>query len=160
MRLGKISLTAAAVLAASAMIGVPSVAEAAPVAKAAPAAQPTESCVESDDPEANVYCIYMGTNGTGTYMVTQLSLGDLMLFRNADESVDNPIGLNNNKMYLRLYYSPNYAGSWVCMNPGFIPNTSAYAFNNGPSLGGYGTSIWKNVASATLTGTACGNPIN
>ncbi len=65
---------------------------------------------------------------------------------------------------IRLYYSPNEDGAWVCVPNGFgatnSGNLSGYTFNNGPGDAGYGQSIENNVASSKVAdGNNCSNPI-
>jgi Peptidase inhibitor family I36 len=103
------------------------------------------------------YCIWQGINGTGNEEVNTTS-DPLLPYRNEDESVENSGAPYD--LYLRLYYSPNYAGAWVCINPGsWLPNASNYNFNNGSGDAGYGATVWKNVASARFNTEACTNPI-
>lgn len=79
--------------------------------------------------------------------------------RNVDESFSNILSVA-----VRLYYSPNEQGAWVCIPAGWTsPKNSGlsnYWFNNGPNAPGYGQGIWNNVASASVSsGNNCTNSI-
>ncbi|HEY8044523.1 MAG TPA: hypothetical protein VIF35_09670 [Streptosporangiaceae bacterium] len=108
----------------------------------------------------DVWCMWSGTEATGTQFGPKsgsiANLGNYS-WRNLDESVENsaePYGV-----YLRLYYSPNYGGAWVCLNVGtYIQNTGNHSFNNGPNLAGYGATLYRNVASVSFTDSVCTNP--
>jgi hypothetical protein len=74
--------------------------------------------------------------------------------RNVDESIYVEAG-----GYLRLYYSPNYGGAHVCIDPfDYISNLSGYRFNSG-SGAGLNQPIENNVASSSWDGNRCTNPI-
>lgn len=108
----------------------------------------------------DVWCMWSGTDATisqlGPKSGSIANLGSIS-WRNIDESVENsaePYGV-----YLRLYYSPNYGGAWVCLNVGtYIQNTANHSFNNGPKLAGYGATLYRNVASVSFTDSVCTNP--
>lgn len=76
--------------------------------------------------------------------------------RNRDESFGNLMSVA-----VRLYYSPNQAGAWVCVPSEWnSTNLSGYTFNNGSGRPGYGQYIWNNIASSSVsTGNDCSNPI-
>lgn len=105
------------------------------------------------------WCMWSGTDATGTQLGPEegniANLGSIG-WRNIDESVENdaePYG-----EYLRLYYSPNYGGAWVCLNVGtYIQNTANHSFNNGSNLAGYGATLYRNVASVSFSDTKCTN---
>jgi hypothetical protein len=125
-----------------------------PAAKAASAhagsASPNLSCPDTG------WCIFLSTYYTGSWESGAVN-EPLMPYRNQDESESNYRG------WLRLYYSPNYAGAWVCIDDGTdIPDTSKYVFNNGAGKAGYGATLWNNVASLTWSSSSssiCSNPI-
>jgi hypothetical protein len=70
--------------------------------------------------------------------------------RNVDESFGNLLSVA-----VRLYYSPDEQGAWVCIPAGWISpknsGLSGYYFNNGPNAPGYEQYIWNNVASASVS---------
>jgi hypothetical protein len=152
----KALLLTTAVLAGIVGIGVPSATETAQAAT-------TPTCTAIANPSGPAWCIWSGTGGTGSQeAIGQSTVLDLdnYYIRNLDKSVEDAVGANGGKMYLRLYYSLNLKGSWVCLDPGtFLYDTFYYNFNNAPSQPGYGQSIYDNVASLSWTSSACGNPI-
>lgn len=75
--------------------------------------------------------------------------------RNVDEYFEQPLP----GFVVRLYYSPNAGGAWVCVPYGFVGSLAPYAFDDGPTTaGGYGQGIWNNVASSVVSAGTCGNP--
>jgi Peptidase inhibitor family I36 len=103
---------------------------------------------------AGYFCLYTANNWTGSELKVNTSQPNLGSFRNTDNSEANGVGP------VRLYYSPNYGGAWVCTISGLaITPLSDYTFNNGSGLAGYGQNIANNVASIKVGGSACTNPI-
>jgi hypothetical protein len=63
---------------------------------------------------------------------------------------------------IRLYYSPNGDGAWVCIPPDWSGNLAGYYFNNDSSsqYSGYEAQVENDVASSKAsTGGSCSNPI-
>lgn len=76
--------------------------------------------------------------------------------RNVDEAFANLLSVA-----VRLYYSPNEKGAWVCVPAGWTSSDLyGYTFNNGSGDAGYGQLIFNNVASARVSGSNnCTNKI-
>jgi Peptidase inhibitor family I36 len=116
--------------------------------------------------EITIFCDGINVNGTWdpTMEYCDFSSGDPggRGCLNADASVANwescrnqDIGFWNATPYsVRLYYSPNYAGAWICV-PGNtdIGSLSGKDFNNGSGDPGYGDPVRNDVASSTLSGS-------
>jgi hypothetical protein len=110
-----------------------------------------------DNCPSGYYCDYVGTDGS-TYCLI-LNGGDDSWqdagCRNVDESF-----ANRTSGLVRLYYSPNLQGAWVCINPGaYSNNLAGYVFNNGPDRAGYGAPLENDVASSSVASGDCGNPL-
>jgi hypothetical protein len=173
IRLGTMLGIAASVIMA---VSIPLAATAATAHQAAPtaavaAAQP-HSAAHAAGPQItggcksySSYCDYaftnpnFSTNGNVCFIIdANLANWDdnpqVNSCRNVDEAFDN-----NTPDVVRLYYSPNYSGAWVCIpaHTG-IENLSGKPFNNGSGLAGYGQSIFNNVASSTISTGTCSNP--
>jgi hypothetical protein len=106
------------------------------------------------------WCIWTGANGTGNELVSGLSISNLGIagFRNVDGSLGVEAG-GGVPYLVRFFYSPNYAGAWVCLDAGtYLANTANYQFNNGGGLAGYGQNIYHNIASVQVSGGSCSNP--
>jgi hypothetical protein len=127
----------------------------------------TPYCNSPGNPTSPSWCIWTAFNGglgysgyteaSAWYSVPNLSTFEV---RNLDKSLENAVGSDGGKLYLRLYYSPNYGGAWVCVNPGFFAgDTGAYYFDNGSGKAGFDQTIYDNVASLTYTTSACTNPL-
>jgi hypothetical protein len=102
------------------------------------------------------WCIWSGINGDGALEYGTTSASSISL-RNLDGSVENSGDPYN--LYLRLYYSPNYGGAWVCLNPGvWLANTANYKFNNGSGYPGYEKTLYDDVASVRFNTDPCSNP--
>jgi hypothetical protein len=117
----------------------------------------TPNCSEDGDS----WCLWTKVNAGGTEFGpnhgSDNNLGTIGL-RNSDGSVENEA--EPYAVYLRLYYSPNYAGAWVCLDAAtYIANTANYIFNNGTNRPGYHATLYDNVASVSFNSSACTNPI-
>jgi hypothetical protein len=101
------------------------------------------------------YCDYTYTGYSHLCLFSEANISNWGSCRNVDESFFNRPGY-----VVRLYYSPNYAGAWVCFpqNTG-ISNLAGYTFNNGPGRAGYGARVENDVASSALYQGSCSNPI-
>jgi hypothetical protein len=76
-----------------------------------------------------------------------------------------PSGISNNEKsaadelsgkYVRFYYGPSYSGAWRCYNPtNATSNLSDVTFNKGQGDGGYGQSLYDNIASVGINTSAC-----
>jgi Peptidase inhibitor family I36 len=107
------------------------------------------------------WCLYSGLSGSGLCwhsLATVRYLSDYFC-RNEDASF-----ANRTPGLIRLYYSPNLSGDWVCVNSGWYSNNlfnDFYKFNNGTSgtAGGAGELIWMNVASVEVASGKCSNPL-
>jgi Peptidase inhibitor family I36 len=103
-----------------------------------------------DNCPQDYWCLYSGLNGNPlcwSSLATVRYLSDYDC-RNLDVSFANRTG-----GLVRMYYSPNLKGDWVCVNSGWYSNAlynEFYVFNNGPignAQYGTGQSIYLNVAS-------------
>jgi hypothetical protein len=104
-------------------------------------------------------CLYSETGYHGIKYDTNSDNSNLdsVSFRNLDESVASAFTAK----YVRLYYSPNYDGAWVCLDPGTsISNVASVTFNNGSGEAGFGQSIYQNVASVGINSSKCTNPVS
>jgi hypothetical protein len=60
---------------------------------------------------------------------------------------------------IRLYYSPDRGGAWVCVPPGWGGSLAGYTFNNGSGDAGYGDPVKNDVASSYANDSgSCSNP--
>jgi Peptidase inhibitor family I36 len=105
------------------------------------------------------YCDYVGTRGSRYCFLTNRTDSSWQAAgcRNADESF-----ANRTSGLVRLYYSPDLKGDWVCINPGaYSNNLAGYVFNNGPDKPGYGNGarLENNVASSSVGFGHCSNPL-
>lgn len=115
----------------------------------APGAQAAVHCSSGN------FCDYILPNYGGTCYSTPESQTSLAGCRNRDESI-----ANGSADVVRMFYSPNFAGAWVCINPGTqFANLSGYRFNNGPHRAGYGSPVEDDVASIQFGTGRCGNPL-
>jgi hypothetical protein len=76
--------------------------------------------------------------------------------RNVDESFRN-----ESAFAVRLWFSPNFGGAHVCIEPQHgMANMANYTFNSGSGRSGFGSTLNNNVASSSLdVPGACTNPI-
>jgi hypothetical protein len=108
-----------------------------------------------------LWCDYSGTNGTLECIYSAGSTNwanKLFECRNSDESF-----ANRTSGLVRLYFSPNQKGAWVCINASkYDNNLAGFKFNNENSgnTAGYGQPIEDNVASSQVAGGSCSNPLN
>jgi hypothetical protein len=105
------------------------------------------------------YCDFINTGFTNDCFNSQGDQSNwshgALVCRDVDESIRNQTGTP-----LRLYFSPNFGGAHVCLNAGrAIPDLGDFTFNSGSGLAGFGQSVENNVASSTIDGGACTNPI-
>jgi Peptidase inhibitor family I36 len=107
------------------------------------------------------WCLYYGPNGQPLCWDSLSTVRYLSDYgcRNEDWSF-----ANRTSGLVRMYYSPNLGGDWVCVNSGWYSNNlenQAYRFNNGTSgvAGGQGELIWRNVASVEVASGKCSNPL-
>jgi hypothetical protein len=106
------------------------------------------------------WCIWTGTYGTGSELVSYASIPNLGSygFRNEDASLEAEAG-GGVPYLVRFYYSPNYSGAWICVDGGtYLAKAANYTFNNGGGLAGYGQNIYHNIASVSVSGGSCSNP--
>jgi Peptidase inhibitor family I36 len=115
-----------------------------------------------DNCPQHYWCLYSGLNGNPlcwSSLATVRYLSDYDC-RNLDDSFANRTG-----GLVRMYYSPNLQGDWVCVNSGWYSNAlynEFYVFNNGPignAQYGTGQSIYLNVASIEVGSGKCSNPL-
>jgi hypothetical protein len=110
-----------------------------------------------DNCTSGYYCDYAGTNGSDLCLEASVSLpnwGDYGC-RNVDESF-----ANRTSGLVRLYYSPDYQGAWVCIDASkYSNNLAPYTFNNGSSSAGYGAPLENDVASSSTASGNCTNPL-
>lgn len=111
-----------------------------------------------DNCRSGYWCDYASTSGS---KLCQEQSGTVRYWsnfgcRNVDESF-----ANRTSGLVRLYYSPNLKGPWVCVDSGWYSNNlnnGAYKFNNGSGTG-YGEKIINNVASSSTALGTCTNPL-
>lgn len=109
------------------------------------------------------YCDYNGTDGALKCIQTDQAINDWGSCANLDESFANRMTVHG----VRVYFSAGYGGAWACVNPGWYANNldiSAYIFNNGSGLPGYGQRILRNVHSSkpvlsSQNNGLCTNPL-
>lgn len=107
------------------------------------------------------YCSWSIKNGNndlfdpGICIATGQSLSSWGACRNVDESF-----FNSTNGVVRLFYSPSYAGAWICIPTlTYIGDLSNIIFNNGPATAGYGKSVFNDVASSQVDSKGnCTNP--
>ena len=103
-------------------------------------------------------CVWAGNNFTDAYLITYPGATEWRPpgFRSVDAS------FYNNSLYsVRLYYSPNEKGAWVCIksNTTISNINSSYVFDNGSGDPGYHSPLRNDVASSNMTIQTCTNPI-
>jgi hypothetical protein len=111
-----------------------------------------------DNCASGYYCDYVGTDGSDICLLdnaTDRYWSDAGC-RNVDESF-----ANRTSGLVRLYYSPDLGGAWVCIDASkYSNNLSGYVFNNGSGKAGYGASLENDVASSSTASGSCSNPLN
>jgi len=120
-----------------------------------PAASQSFSCTQED------YCDYIYDNGTGLCFKASPfgGTGDIPNWgkygcRNVDGSF-----YNNSPFTIRLYYGPNYGDPHACIKPFTkITDLFNYDFNSGTGSSRH-LVVGNDVASSTMSLTACTNPI-
>src|SRR5215469_7893963 len=101
------------------------------------------------------FCDYILPNYGGLCYSTPETQTSLAGCRNRDESI-----ANGSRDLVRMFFSPNLAGAWVCINPGTqFANLFGLRFNNGPNRPGYGFPVEDDVASIQFASGLCGNPL-
>jgi Peptidase inhibitor family I36 len=103
------------------------------------------------------FCDFIYTNGNHECFKSSNTQNRWSDFgcRNVDESL-----ANRTSGLVRLYYSPNKAGAWVCLDSGFYSNNlSPYTFDNGQGRAGYGYPVNNDVASSEVGTGSCSNPL-
>jgi hypothetical protein len=89
---------------------------------------------------------------TATYTETVSNWGSC---RNKDEYF-----ANDTPGAVRLYYSPDEEGAWVCVPASWQGSLEPYTFDNDKSgdTAGYGSPVYEDVASSTSDSGGCDNP--
>jgi hypothetical protein len=148
-------------VAASAASTVPAPpARTAPVTQAVQAAPVGSAIPEQayDNCHTGYYCDYADTSGSNTCLVDNVTDESWMGAgcRNVDESF-----ANRTSGLVRLYYSPDLQGAWVCIDASkYSNNLAGYVFNNGGSgKAGYGAPLENDVASSETASGNCSNPL-
>jgi hypothetical protein len=107
------------------------------------------------------YCVWSIKNGSndlnnpGVCIASGVSVSNWGACRNVDESF-----FNATSVAVRLFYSPSFAGAWICIPATtYLGDLSNITFNNGTTVSGYGKSVFNDVASSQLSGANnCTNP--
>lgn len=111
--------------------------------------------------QRGLWCDYIGTSGRYECIYSSGTTNWSNTFfqcRNLDESF-----ANRTSGLVRLYYSPNEQGAWVCIDASkYENNLSGFVFNNEnkAETAGYGQPIKDNVASSEAASGNCSNPLN
>jgi hypothetical protein len=104
---------------------------------------------------ATQFCDFIDPSFVGTCYATSTSQSSLAGCRDVGRSVANDSGST-----VRLYFSPSFGGAHVCINPHTeFSSISRFSFNSGSGLAGFGQTIINNVASMSIGGSACTNPL-
>jgi hypothetical protein len=110
-----------------------------------------------DNCASGYYCDYAGTSGSDLCLLdnaTDRYWSDAGC-RNVDESF-----ANRTSGLVRLYYSPDLGGAWVCIDASkYSNNLAGYVFNNGSGKAGYGAPLENDVASSSTASGNCSNPL-
>jgi hypothetical protein len=110
-----------------------------------------------DNCHTGYYCDYVGTSGSDTCLVDNATDDSWQAAgcRNVDESF-----ANRTSGLVRLYYSPDLGGAWVCIDASkYSNNLAGYVFNNGSGKAGYGAALENDVASSSTASGNCSNPL-
>jgi peptidase inhibitor family I36 len=99
-------------------------------------------------------CLWNGTNYGGSQ--------EEVMFQSFSSL---PSGISNNEKsaankfsgkYVRFYFGPSFSGAWRCFNPNAASSDlHNLTFNKGNGRGGFGQSLFDNIASVGINTSAC-----